>query len=179
MQYLSIVLGLAAAASAIDVRIHAGSNCDRGAYECLNLTPNRCCYVESGLYGSIGFYGVPTNWNIECRGHSRSGDNRCGVQKVTENLSGGTFKCLRGGGFTGAGYGFRGKKRSSEVCDAETSGQTCTEFQKADVIVLEDGKKYLLSGMEESLLDELVQLAMNGTVAADIPEGFKKFEKAE
>jgi hypothetical protein len=43
-------------------------------------------------------------------------------------------------------------------------------------LVLEDGKKYHLADMEDSLLDELAALAANGTAASDVPEGFKVFE---
>ncbi|KAF2678434.1 hypothetical protein K458DRAFT_463605 [Lentithecium fluviatile CBS 122367] len=181
MHYLSLILGLTAAASAIDVRIHFKADCTGASYECLGLQPNICCYAESGVYPTIGFYGVPPSWNIETRGYSRSGDNRCGNQRALENLSGGNFKCLRQGSFTGAGYGFRGKKRDVGGCDAEgeAEGQTCTSSRKADVLVLEDGVKYSLQGMEDKMIGELVGLAVNGTTGGDVPEVFQEFEMRE
>ena len=47
---------------------------------------------------------------------------------------------------------------------------------EADLLVLEDGKKYHLADMEDSLQDELVALEANGTAASDIPEDYKVFE---
>jgi hypothetical protein len=91
-------------------------------------------------------------------------------------VSGATFKCLKQGSFNGSSYSFLANKKIAEACDAEAAVQTCTSSQKADLLVLEDGKKYDLADMEDSLQDELVALAANGTAASDVPEDHKVFE---
>jgi hypothetical protein len=48
-----------------------------------------------------------------------------------------------------------------------------------DAFVLEDGRKFDITGMEPSVLEELVAHGANGTAAADVPEGYKMFEKRE
>lgn len=123
--------------------------------------------------GSVAFYGVPTNWNIEVRGHSQLEINgaRCGFQKSKQNLSGGTYACLTARGYTGGGWGFLGKKRDAAV-------QNCTSWRRPDVFVLEDQTKYNIADMEDSLLEELIAIGTNGTAVADVPELFQKFEIA-
>lgn len=44
---------------------------------------------------------------------------------------------------------------------------------------LEDGQKYHIADMQDSLLHELIEFAFNGTGAADIPEVYEKFEIKE
>lgn len=60
-----------------------------------------------------------------------------------------------------------------ETCDA---GQTCNSSQKPNVLGLEDGQKYDIADMQDSLLHPLIEFAFNGTAAADIPQVYKKFE---
>ncbi|RYP21723.1 hypothetical protein DL765_002079 [Monosporascus sp. GIB2] len=150
MHYHGIILGLATAASAIDVYFHT--------------TRSDC----QGAEDSIGFRGIPTNWFLEVRGYEGGG---CRSVKTLDTAFQTNFRCLGNGPYTGASYIFRGKKRG-----AEAGTKKCT---LPDTLILDDGTKYSLVDMEDSQREELVAIASNGTAAADIPEAFKVFEKAE
>ncbi|KAH8648196.1 hypothetical protein BGZ60DRAFT_423325 [Tricladium varicosporioides] len=169
MHYLSIILGFATAASALDIYLHTSrTDCSGPAIVCTGINPNTCCGIPTGSVASIGFRGIVNDWFIEVRGHE---GGRCGPIKTLDTAFQTNFKCLSQGPYTGAGYGFRGKKRG-----AAAVAEKCTP---PDLLILEGGKKYSLVGMEDSQLDELVALVSNGTNAAEIPDVFKTLEKVE
>ncbi|KAH8595483.1 hypothetical protein B0O99DRAFT_511918 [Bisporella sp. PMI_857] len=170
MHYLSIILGFATAVSALDVYLHSTTTDCSGptSLVCTNLNPNVCCGLNSGTVPSIGFRGILYDWYIECRGYE---GGRCNVLKTIETAYHTNFVCLKNSPYTGAGYGFRGKKRGAAAVAEE-----CTP---PDLLILENGEKYSLVGMEASQIDELAALLSNGTTAVDIPEIFKTLEKVE
>jgi hypothetical protein len=73
--------------------------------------------------------------------------------------------------YQGGAYTFEFRKR-------EVNGLS-EECVAPDAFVLEDGRKFDITGMEPSVLEELVAHGANGTAAADVPEGYKMFEKRE
>lgn len=199
MQLLTIILSLTASVSAIDVGLRSRDGCDSrgGGFLCTNLNPNvnilsfhkprtpldhtisnvppqNCCGIPSGSVRSVIFYAVPTGWFLELRGHE--GGN-CDKLKTVDTLYGGTEKCLNSGPYTGAGYGFRSKKREAQEGACSSTPETCTTTMP-DVLFLGDGQKYNIVDMDYGLVEELAGFAENGSVVADIPEAFKAYEIA-
>lgn len=72
MRISQAVLGLAATASAIDINLHEGGNCDGNlVLSCQGINSNVCCGRE-GAVNSVAFAFIPFGWNLHCRGHSKS-----------------------------------------------------------------------------------------------------------
>ncbi|KAF2684528.1 hypothetical protein K458DRAFT_404134 [Lentithecium fluviatile CBS 122367] len=126
--------------------------------------------IDVRSYGSGDCTGASNGCGgLNPNGYSANGDNRCGTLRAVESIGGANFACLRRSDwFSGAGWNFRSRLAARE-----------TSSQKADMVILEDGNKYTLEGMEDAMLIEMIQLAMNGTITADIPADFKKFEIEE
>lgn len=146
MHFSQILLSglVASSVSAIDVRRYVTQRACNGNYiYCPNLQPNTCCGDNSGsnVYGAIACVAVPTNWNIECRGHN--GANCAGLSQLQRNF-GGDFVCLTNGPFSGGGYGFVNKKRG--VSGEETSSEDCVAPAGAG---FGDGTTYNLEAMTE------------------------------
>ncbi|CZS89962.1 uncharacterized protein RAG0_09602 [Rhynchosporium agropyri] len=173
---LTVLVGLAASVSAIDVGLRSGSNCNSngGGWLCTNLNPNTCCGIATGSVSSVIFYAIPRDWFLQVRGHE---GGSCGRVRTTENVQGATERCLSNGQYTGAGYSFNSRKRGimgtpEDVCAASA---TCTPVLP-DQLSLSDGQKYNIVDMDTGLLEELTELMINGSVASDVPEVFKSFE---
>ncbi len=72
----TLLLGLAATASAIDGYFHSSGEC-RGRYSlvCSNMNPSQCCgrghspFPGNDLFLSVGLYGIPSAWNIAPHGY--------------------------------------------------------------------------------------------------------------
>lgn len=56
--------------------------------------------------------------------------------------------------------------------------QQCVGSQKPDVLVLDNGAKYQLDGMDDGLFNELYAHALNGTAMEDISDAFVAYEAA-
>ncbi|KAM7216523.1 hypothetical protein V8F06_008051 [Rhypophila decipiens] len=173
---LTVLLGLTASVSAIDVALRFRGNCDSrsGGHTCVGLNPNTCCGIPSGTAPSIVFYAVPTNWFIEVRGHE--GGN-CGRVRTVDTINRATERCLNNGPYTGAGYSFLSRKRSGELVREDTCAATtgCTPVAPTQLF-LADGQKYDIANMDADLYEELNSLMESGAVKADIPAVFKTFE---
>jgi hypothetical protein len=102
------------------------------------------------------------------KGYNWENGKYCADLVALEAMSGSTNKCIGGLRFGGAGYNFRGKKRDAKP-------QECMSSQKATVLTLENGNRYMIADMQEGLVDELFAHAANGTAAKDIPEMYKRF----
>ncbi|EHL00657.1 hypothetical protein GLAREA_02918 [Glarea lozoyensis ATCC 20868] len=167
---ITIILGLTASVSAIDVGLRSRSNCDSrgGGWLCTNLNPNSCCGISSGHVASIIFYAIPTEWSLELRGHDGGNCNRL---STVDGIFGGTERCLNAGWYTGASYVFRSKRRTAQE-------SACTSSVAPDVLFLADGQKYNIVNMDHGLIEELAGFATNGSSVEDIPAVFKPFEIA-
>lgn len=199
MQFLTTILALTASVSAIDIALRNRGDCSErgGGFTCTGVNPNvnifpsifdapssnhpvpnvrsqQCCGIPTGSVGSVVIYYVPTGWALDVRGHE---GGRCDAMKSSETLLGGTWKCLRSGPYTGAGYGFRNFKRGAPEGTCSSTSENCVPVMP-DQLFLGDGQKYNIVDMDSELVEELAELAKNGTVAADIPETFKAFEIA-
>jgi hypothetical protein len=133
--------------TAIDIRLHANSNCGGNALICSAINPTVCCNSSQGFW-SIDFYGVPSNWNI--RG-SVYIDSTCSDALLSGNNNGNTFMCFNAPQaiYHSAKYAFNGRKR-------EIVREGC---QTPDTFLLESGVEYDVSGMEEGVLAELIDTA--------------------
>ncbi|KAF2205375.1 hypothetical protein GQ43DRAFT_468240 [Delitschia confertaspora ATCC 74209] len=157
MQFETILLGLAASVSAIDIRLRAGSGCT-GAYQvCTGINPDTCCGLSSARFASVGYVAIPTNWRIQGRAYSNGG---CTTLVGLQTIQGTTNACINEpSGFatlSGGGYNFVSKRRAAvpiEQCAAEKS---CLSVAKPDTLVLEDETKYSIVDMAEPLLETLV-----------------------
>ncbi|RYO95459.1 hypothetical protein DL766_007767 [Monosporascus sp. MC13-8B] len=172
--FQDILLGLFATASAIDIYLHVGGDCGGNAVVCVGINPNTCCSTSDiDIFPTVGFRGIPTHWNLECKGHSGGRCNRLREVQPARNTN---FVCLRSGFFSGGGYGFSGRKRA----DGADGG--CTAYQKPDTLLLEDGGKYNIADLEDAPLTQLfdfvlyLEIAASGANSADIPEEFNAYK---
>lgn len=147
MQILATILGLAAAAAAIDARLYYNRGCTGSGVQCGGLNPDTCCPAGGNDFGSVEFRYIPIDWTIEGRGHS-GGDctnlQERGYPTRVDSI------CLSIGPFSGAGYGFRGKKRG------EAGSADCA---KRDSIFTEDGVSYNLADLDDDTVAKLVSSA--------------------
>jgi hypothetical protein len=92
MQITALVLALAAAASAIDIRYYNDNNCGgNAAFWCTNAGPNVCCSSEAVHYPSAGFAAIPGDWKITTRGYINGGWRDL---RASEDLYNVNFGCL-------------------------------------------------------------------------------------
>jgi hypothetical protein len=113
-----------------------------------NSSPKVCCGVPSVGFPSVSFYGIPREWFLETRGHV--GGNCAGL-KTVETIQGGTFKCLTNGLYTGAGYGFRSRRRDTGDLDcAEEAMTECVGHQRADTFEVGDRRKFSLVDLTDA-----------------------------
>ena len=167
MKTSCLIVSLAAAVSAIDIRLWVSSRAcqDSGAAAvCTGWNPNTCCGVPSGSFPSVGFYAVPRNWYLEYRGHE-GGDCR-NTKTIEANLDL-TFKCLTNGAYTGAGYGFRSKRRDTGTdmgCAGEEEKE-CNGYQRPDLFETADGKKLSLVGLTDEEMLEVFEQGANGSIS--------------
>ncbi|KAI8311000.1 hypothetical protein K4K59_007780 [Colletotrichum sp. SAR11_240] len=143
-----------ASVSAINIRFHVGSSCGGNAVVCTNINPNTCCGRSGGgIFPTVGFRGIPTNRNLECMGHSGGNCNNLREVQPARNTN---FICLYSGGFSGGffggGYGFAARKRAE---DDSCSTGGCANQVRPDTLLLEDGGKYDIAGLEGAPLTEL------------------------
>lgn len=143
MQLTQILLvGLATSASAIDVFF----GCSGTNPGCRNLNPNNCCNgARRDFTSEIGFYGIPSNWRIQARGHY---NGNCAELRNTQNSNGATFICLRSNPFySGAGYGFLNKKR--DITEESAPADKCVE---PNTLRYEDGTLYDIAGLDAEVV---------------------------
>ncbi|KAM7184090.1 hypothetical protein V8F33_013193, partial [Rhypophila sp. PSN 637] len=136
------------------------------------------------IFPSVGFYGIPTSWTLSVRGHS--GGN-CRNTREVQRVANTNFRCLTNGWFSGGGYGFASKKRGAAV-DALSelsarfpagSQEGCTSYAKPDLLLLADGGKYDIAGVEGEALTEIYDLAKAGANSSDVDEEFSALKTVE
>jgi hypothetical protein len=156
MKPTQILLALAGTASAIDTYLQfSGCPGSGNSAVCTNQNPNSCCRGSSGdIFPSIGFRGIPTNWNLECRGHFGGNCNRVREIQPARNTN---FVCLGNGPFSGAGYGFVGlKRRAPEFQCATDTNEGCADVQKPDTLLFADGAQYNITDLDDVRLAQMV-----------------------
>ncbi|KAI8175814.1 hypothetical protein K4K54_004980 [Colletotrichum sp. SAR 10_86] len=197
----SILLGLAATASAIDIRAHIGSSCAGAYVACVNINPNVCCsFSSSGSSGrsSISVVAVretsfsqltkvselmngdqiPSNWRIRAEAYTGGGCSFTGGQY---DSNGGTTICLpytTRGDRTGGKYWFLNRKRADDLsCPAEQPGAgKCEAVVKPDVLGLADGTAYNIADLADEKVQELEKIAETGAGADAVPAEFQTLQ---
>lgn len=108
---------------------------------------------------------------------TRDGNN-CGAQKAWQSTGGGDNACLNfpggGGQFSGGAWNPGANRRRVAVKAPE-----CTNTVMADALVLDDGVKFDLTGMEDDMMTKVYGMLQNGTKSEDVPEPFKVFAVVE
>lgn len=146
MQILATILGLAATAAAIDARLYYNSGCSGSGVQCGGLNPDTCCPAGNNDFRSVEFRFIPLDWTIEARGHSGGNCNNLQERGYPTRVD---SICLSLGPFSGAGYGFRNRKRG------EAGYADCT---KRDSIFTEDGINYNIADLDDDTVAKLVRL---------------------
>ncbi|KAJ0162424.1 putative secreted protein [Colletotrichum tanaceti] len=173
-----ITLGLAATASAIDVRAHDGDNCSGGYIGCANINPNVCC-TFTGAHASIAVAAIPSNWRIRTQAFTGGGCSFFGGER---DSNGATYVCLpytTRGDRTGGKYFFIGRKRADDTsCPAEQPGVgKCEAVVQADTLGLADGTEYSIAGLSEDKVQELEAIASSGAGADAVPAEFQNLRR--
>jgi hypothetical protein len=157
MHYSSIILGLAAAAAAIDIRHYDNeSHCNGGVWmQCTNIAANTCCSGSNAhRTASIGFSAIPSNWKVVTRSYDHVSLTCSGDRLLHEfNSNGATSTCHgapnAGATYGGGGYSFINGKRGAAA--------SCV---KPDTLV-KDGQKYAISDLDEDTLAQLVRFFLS------------------
>ena len=87
--------------------------------------------------------------------------------------------CICAGGgqrFAGARYHFVNKKAVSIPEDTCAPAEPCVKQVKPNVATLADGQEYDITGIEEELLESLVEFVFNGSGVADVSEVYIRYE---
>ncbi|KAF2833664.1 hypothetical protein CC86DRAFT_461966 [Ophiobolus disseminans] len=173
MHYSAVVLGFAAAVTAIDLRLYDG-NCGGGFYGWTNVQPNVCYAYDRDAHSSAEWRAIPFDWSLNVGAYRQRG---CDVLVSSRDVYNQNTVCLTASGrvLTGARYHFKGKKRADDSCDAPGASietqKKCTEQAGPPTRVgLADGVVYNTAGLETGLVETLIDLAFNGTTAAEVPE---------
>ncbi|KAK1702306.1 uncharacterized protein CLUP02_07094 [Colletotrichum lupini] len=184
MYFSSLLVVLAATASAIDIRAHVGDNCAGGSVACTNINPNVCCSFSSSASSgrsSIAVAAIPSNWRIRTEAYTGGGCSFFGGQR---DSGGSTSVCLpytTRGDRTGGQYWFLNRKRAvDESCPTEQPGAgKCEAVVKPDTLGLADGTEYDIVGLTDEKLQELENIANTGADADAVPAEFQSLRKTE
>ncbi|KAM7194839.1 hypothetical protein V8F33_007037 [Rhypophila sp. PSN 637] len=175
MQLIHVLIGLVGSASAVDLYFHHSGDCSGASSVCSNMNPDRCCGVgRRDIYPSVAVRGIPTNWNLNCRGHF-GGD--CLFIRKSQNSNGANWVCLNDsqGWYSGIGYGFVNKKR--EPVPAGETGAPQEECVKPDLAILADGAQYNIAGLDEDAYNKFLDIVEANGVSADVPAEFDALRK--
>ncbi|KAI9155096.1 hypothetical protein HJFPF1_07664 [Paramyrothecium foliicola] len=162
MHFSHFLLNFITAAAAIDVYLETG-NCWQNSIGCINLAPNTCCSapVNSGrTYTSVSIHAIPQTWSIEGRAYR---EPNCVNRQVIVASAGRVSICLRTGGgqLQSGGYGFINRKR-------DVGTEKSADCQKPNALRLTDGSVYRIDELEDDTVEELLNLADNGTLTSEI-----------
>ncbi|KAL8386364.1 hypothetical protein RB599_007980 [Gaeumannomyces hyphopodioides] len=178
MHFSTILLSLAATASAIDIRAHGDASCRGGFRSCTNINPSVCCSfsgsASSGLL-SISIAAIPTDWRITGEAYTGGGCTHTGGQWNSNGTPDICMPFSSRGDRTGGRYWFRNRKRADDrSCPAEQPGVgKCEAAVKPDTLVLADGTKYNISGLADDKVEEMSKIADSGAGADAMPAEFQ------
>ncbi|KXJ90210.1 hypothetical protein Micbo1qcDRAFT_176747 [Microdochium bolleyi] len=165
----TLFLALAATAAAVDLRFYSNGGCSGGFAACTNFNPNTCCQGSNGnAFSSVACAAIPSNWNIQCRGHN--GGNCNGLAQA-ETSNGRNTVCLSRGPFSGAGYGFAGRKRTATE-QGTTADEDCV---RADRLTLEDGTEYNLTELDQASWEKILDAGATTATVSAMPEEFASY----
>lgn len=158
MRY-SIILALAAAASAIDIEWFGEKHCRNGyGLRCQNVEPNSCCGGQrSGGWAAVQFASIPRSWDVVSDAYAAEGCK----ELINEFRSNGEVFVCHGNAlnYRSAKYHFFGKKRGAPV-DALGASNGDEECAKPNELFLADSTTYNITGLTDDQVDELVRTNM-------------------
>ena len=117
-------------------------------------------------FPSVYFDYIPSSWNLETRGHQGDG---CGARVSRVRAQGPAGICHSEDGYTGGGYGFINRKRSAE--EKAIAAENCTP---ADTLILENGRKFNISGLQKTQFLEIFDQLNNQTGSGIAPHLLKE-----
>ncbi|KAF3480247.1 uncharacterized protein GIQ15_05594 [Arthroderma uncinatum] len=172
------ILSLAAVVAGANIRNHFEDGCRGGYINYPNIAQRTCALGlhDNNTKGSvsIAFSALPQHSAVYGWQGNRSG-NLCGTIAKKDNVGNTDHKCLgslsggsqyAGSSWTQPGFNLRGAKQDT----------TCTAKVAPHSLVLNDGHKYILGGMEEDMMKSLYDLAVKGTTSQELPSEYAVFE---
>ncbi|KAL2066243.1 hypothetical protein VTL71DRAFT_2314 [Oculimacula yallundae] len=169
---INILLGLVAAASAVDLRFYRASTCSGDDYmSCSNFQPNYCCQQSTiPPRVRLTFEPIPSEWRLVTKGYT---GGRCTNQASLIRSNGATKVCMaNGGGFTGGGYAFVGGPGGKwDDLSIAGEGAAQSECLRPDTLV-EAGVEYSTKDLPQAEYEALVEQFYNGTSASELATSF-------
>lgn len=155
MLYSTIILTLAAAASAIDIRFFSEAHCRNSiGYSCTNVGPNSCCNGQrSNGWAALSVSSIPTNWDVLTRAYTAEG---CADKDLLNQFRSESRSELCHGdnrGYKSGNYRFAGKKIRGISDARDVVSEDCVE---PDTLYFADDSSYNISGLTGAQVDELV-----------------------
>lgn len=158
MQYSTIVLALATAATAIDIRFLNDKHCGGGiSTACTGVQPNACCNSRSSTgFGGVFFVAIPSNWDVLSRGYN---GESCAAKDLVQQFrsEGRTTTCHGSAGdshrYRSGQYSFASKKIRGMTEARDVAPEDCIP---ADTLYFGDDSAYNISDIADGKVDELV-----------------------
>jgi hypothetical protein len=162
MHYFTIILALATAAWAIDLRSYLHDSHCHGRYgKYIGANPDLCYYMpedsKNGAFvSSFAFYAIPKDWRLSTRSY---GGKKCKDVLMTLKSDGATWLCHGDQKpkweYSGAGYSFINDKEGEAVADTLAPDNT-RDCQGPDAIVFEDGETYEFKDVDAATVKTMV-----------------------
>jgi hypothetical protein len=87
MQFSAVLLGFAAAATAVDVRLYDNANCGGGFVEWKNVNPNVCCGWNNDAHSSAEWRAIPFDWHLNVGAYRNNDCNSLVASRDTNDQS--------------------------------------------------------------------------------------------
>jgi hypothetical protein len=164
MLYSTIMLALATAASAIDIRFFGEAHCKNGVgLACNGMQPGGCCGGQrQDGWAALSVGAIPSNWDIYSRAYTGEGCNNRDLLNQFRN-EGRTDVCHGDNRHYKSGlYRFAGKKmiRGMEMADRDVAPEEC---EKPNTLYFADDSSYTISDLTDTQVEELVCFYSNSS----------------
>jgi hypothetical protein len=87
MHFSAVLLGFAAAATAVDVRLYDNANCGGGFVEWKNVNPNVCCGWNNDAHSSAEWRAIPFDWHLNVGAYRNNDCNSLVASRDTNDQS--------------------------------------------------------------------------------------------
>lgn len=163
MRSSSILLALATAAAAIDIRFINKKKCDTSAsIACNGAGPHACCNSRSSTgFPSVFIAAIPSNWDVFSKAYrGETCNNGDLVQQFRSE--GRTSTCHGSAGdserYRSAEYFFPGKKVRGMTAARDVAPEDCVP---ADTLYFADETAYAISNISDEKVEELVRSTLS------------------
>jgi hypothetical protein len=177
---------------AVDIRYHSERKC-KGGYLVCSYIPNNvrifshallsqlylttfqmCCITYDGTTAaSLNYVNLPYA-GVAVIGYDPLSGYACGFEVISGYNAGGGDACMNPPkgttAMSGGAWAF-----SDRLAKTGGANRKCTGSRVVDAVVLTDGKKFKVEGMEEAMVKELYAIAWNGTAKEHVPESYASF----